>query len=52
MLLEKETFLVTRFPDNPVARDSMTSYITAVKSVYAGVANPAGRTLYGSTMGK
>lgn len=44
MRLEKETQLVVRFPDNPVARDSMTRYVTAVKSVYARVADPTGRT--------
>jgi hypothetical protein len=36
--LEKETQLMVRFPDNPVARDSITRYVTAVKSVYARVA--------------
>jgi mycolipenoyl-CoA---2-(long-chain-fatty acyl)-trehalose mycolipenoyltransferase / long-chain-acyl-CoA---trehalose acyltransferase len=35
MRLEKETHLVVRFPDNPVARDSITRYVAAVKSVYA-----------------
>jgi hypothetical protein len=39
MRLEKETQLMVRFPDNPVARDSVTRYITAMKSVYAGVAD-------------
>ncbi len=29
---------MVRFPDNPVARDSITRYITALKSVYARVA--------------
>ena len=37
--LEKETHVVVRFPDNPVARDSVTRYITAMKSVYARVAD-------------
>jgi mycolipenoyl-CoA---2-(long-chain-fatty acyl)-trehalose mycolipenoyltransferase / long-chain-acyl-CoA---trehalose acyltransferase len=36
MRLEKETHLMVRFPNNPVARDSITRYITALKSVYAG----------------
>ena len=30
---------MVRFPDNPVARDSVTRYITALKSVYARVAD-------------
>jgi hypothetical protein len=33
-----------RFPDNPVARDSVTRYITALKSVYARVADTPDRT--------
>jgi mycolipenoyl-CoA---2-(long-chain-fatty acyl)-trehalose mycolipenoyltransferase / long-chain-acyl-CoA---trehalose acyltransferase len=37
--LEKETQVIVQFPDNPVARDSVTRYITAMKSVYAGVAD-------------
>ena len=37
--LEKETQVMVRFPDNPVARDSVTRYITALKSVYARVAD-------------
>jgi mycolipenoyl-CoA---2-(long-chain-fatty acyl)-trehalose mycolipenoyltransferase / long-chain-acyl-CoA---trehalose acyltransferase len=35
MRFEKETQLVVWFPDNQVARDSITRYITALKSVYA-----------------
>lgn len=38
MRLEKQTQLLVRFPDNPVARDSITRYVTAIKSVYARVA--------------
>ena len=30
--------MVVQFPDNPVARDSVTRYMTALKSVYARVA--------------
>ena len=37
--LEKETQVIVQFPDNPVARDSITRYITALKSVYARVAD-------------
>jgi hypothetical protein len=37
--LEKETQVIVQFPDNPVARDSVTRYITALKSVYARVAD-------------
>jgi hypothetical protein len=36
--LEKETQVVVRFPNNPVARDSITRYVTAMKSVCARVA--------------
>jgi hypothetical protein len=36
--LENETQVIVQFPDNPVARDSVTRYITALKSVYARVA--------------
>jgi hypothetical protein len=39
MRLENETHVVVRFPDNPVARDSVTRYITALKSVFARVAD-------------
>jgi mycolipenoyl-CoA---2-(long-chain-fatty acyl)-trehalose mycolipenoyltransferase / long-chain-acyl-CoA---trehalose acyltransferase len=35
--LEKETQVMVRFPDNPVARDSITQYLEALKSVYARV---------------
>ena len=35
--LEKETRVIVQFPDNPVARDSVTRYLTALKSVYARV---------------
>ena len=35
---------MVRFPDNPVARDSVTRYITALKSVYTRVADAPGRT--------
>ncbi len=38
--LEKETHVVVRFPDNPVARESVTRYMAAMKSMYARVANP------------
>ena len=37
--LEKETQVIVQFPDNPVARDSVTQYVTALKSVYARVAD-------------
>ena len=37
--LETETHAMVRFPDNPVARDSVTRYIAALKSVYARVAD-------------
>jgi hypothetical protein len=37
--LEQETHVMARFPNNPVARDSITRYITALKSVYARVAD-------------
>jgi hypothetical protein len=37
--LEKETQVIVQFPDNPVARDSVTRYMTALKSVYARVAD-------------
>ena len=37
--LETETQVMVRFPDNPIARDSVTRYITALKSVYARVAD-------------
>jgi hypothetical protein len=40
--LEKETQVIVQFPDNPVARDSITRYITALKSVYARVADAHG----------
>jgi hypothetical protein len=40
--LEKETQVIVQFPDNPVARDSVTRYITALKSVYARVADAHG----------
>ena len=42
--LEKETHVMARFPNNPVARDSITRYITALKSVYARVADVPSRT--------
>jgi mycolipenoyl-CoA---2-(long-chain-fatty acyl)-trehalose mycolipenoyltransferase / long-chain-acyl-CoA---trehalose acyltransferase len=37
--LEKETQVIVQFPDNPVARDSITRHITALKSVYTRVAD-------------
>jgi hypothetical protein len=40
--LEKETQAIVQFPDNPVARDSITRYVAALKSVYAGVADAHG----------
>lgn len=40
--LEKETQVIVQFPGNPVARDSVTRYITALKSVYARVADAHG----------
>jgi mycolipenoyl-CoA---2-(long-chain-fatty acyl)-trehalose mycolipenoyltransferase / long-chain-acyl-CoA---trehalose acyltransferase len=40
--LEKETQVIVQFPDNPVARDSITRYITALKSVYARIADAHG----------
>jgi hypothetical protein len=40
--LEKETQVIVQFPDNPVARDSVTRYIAALKSVYARVADAQG----------
>ena len=33
---------MVQFPDNPVARDSVTRYITALQSVYARVADAHG----------
>jgi len=36
--LEKETQVIALFPNNPVARESVTRYITALKSVYVRVA--------------
>lgn len=42
MRLEKETHVVVRFPGNPVARDSVSRYITVLKSVYARVADAHG----------
>lgn len=36
--LEQETQVLVRFPGNAVARDSVTRYIAALKSVYARVA--------------
>lgn len=36
--LEDETHLVVLFPDNPVARESVTRYIAALKPVYLRVA--------------
>jgi hypothetical protein len=35
---EKETRLLVLFPDNPVARESVTRYIATLKSVYVRVA--------------
>jgi hypothetical protein len=40
--LEKETQVMVQFPDNPVARDSVSRYITALQSVYARVADGHG----------
>jgi mycolipenoyl-CoA---2-(long-chain-fatty acyl)-trehalose mycolipenoyltransferase / long-chain-acyl-CoA---trehalose acyltransferase len=51
--LEKETQVIVLFPNNPVARASVTRYITALKSVYVRVAEgrdvmaPLGNALYG-----
>jgi mycolipenoyl-CoA---2-(long-chain-fatty acyl)-trehalose mycolipenoyltransferase / long-chain-acyl-CoA---trehalose acyltransferase len=39
MRLENETHVVVRFPNNPVARDSVVRYVTAMKAVYARVAD-------------
>ncbi len=36
--LERETQVIVLFPDNPVARESVTRYITALKSMYVRVA--------------
>jgi hypothetical protein len=33
-----ETSLTVSFPDNPIARESVTRYVEAMKEVYAGVA--------------
>jgi hypothetical protein len=35
---EKETHAMVYFPDNPVARESVTRYIETLKSIYVGVA--------------
>jgi len=35
---EKETQLAVLFPNNPIARESVTRYITALKSIYLRVA--------------
>lgn len=40
--LEAETQVMVQFPDNPVARDSVTRYMAALKSVYTRVADAAG----------
>ena len=40
--LEKKTQLTLVFPNNPVARESVTRYIAAMKSVYARVADGRG----------
>ena len=40
--LETATQLMVQFPNDPVARDSVTRYITALKSVYARVADAHG----------
>ncbi len=40
--LAKETHVMARYPNNPIARDSITRYITALKSVYARVAESPG----------
>jgi hypothetical protein len=40
--LEKKTQLTLVFPKNPVARESVTRYIAAMKSVYARVADGRG----------
>jgi hypothetical protein len=36
--LEDETHVIVLFPDNPVARESVTRYIAALKPVYLRVA--------------
>ena len=40
--LDNETRLTVVFPKNPVARESVTRYIAALKSVYARVADGRG----------
>jgi mycolipenoyl-CoA---2-(long-chain-fatty acyl)-trehalose mycolipenoyltransferase / long-chain-acyl-CoA---trehalose acyltransferase len=40
--LEKETHVIVLFPSNPVARESVTRYIAALKSVYVRVAEGRG----------
>ncbi|OBJ06320.1 condensation domain-containing protein [Mycobacterium sp. 1465703.0] len=37
--LQQETKVTVLFPDNPVARESVTAYVAAMKSVYVRVAN-------------
>ena len=39
--LEKETQVIVLFPNNPIARESVTRYIAALKSVYARVTERA-----------
>lgn len=37
--LEKETQVIAQFPDNPIARDSVSRYLAALKTIYARVAD-------------
>jgi hypothetical protein len=40
--LENETHMIVLFPNNPIARESVTRYMAAMKSVYARVADRGG----------
>jgi mycolipenoyl-CoA---2-(long-chain-fatty acyl)-trehalose mycolipenoyltransferase / long-chain-acyl-CoA---trehalose acyltransferase len=40
--LENETQMIVLFPNNPIARESVTRYMAAMKSVYARVADCGG----------
>jgi len=40
--LENETHLIVLFPNNPIARESVTRYMAALKSVYVRVADRGG----------
>jgi mycolipenoyl-CoA---2-(long-chain-fatty acyl)-trehalose mycolipenoyltransferase / long-chain-acyl-CoA---trehalose acyltransferase len=42
---EKETHVVVFFPNNPIARESVTRYIETLKSIYARVAEGRGATV-------